>query len=59
MNSPIHIRVLRPDGTEAARGPLRADVTADAEREAGLPWWLLELDGWRVEMVPAEGRDAA
>lgn len=59
MSAPIPLRALRPDGTEAARGVLMADLIADAVKDGGAPWHILTLRGWRVEMVPAEGRDAA
>lgn len=50
---------LRPDGTEAARGPLMADVIADAVRLGGAPWHILLLRGWRIEAaVPADGEPA-
>lgn len=52
MNAPIHLRVLRPDGTEAARGPLLADVIRDAAKDGGAPWPELRERGWRIERAP-------
>lgn len=48
----IHWRILRPDNTVAARGPLRADVVVEAVREGGAPWHILMTRGWREEQVP-------
>lgn len=45
----IHMRALRPDGSEAARGPLMADVIADAVKVGGAPWHVLVGRGWRLE----------
>lgn len=49
----IPMRVLRPDGTEAARGPLGPDVIADVVKAEGVIWHILQTRGWRVE--PAGG----
>jgi len=54
MTFPIHIRAVRPDGTEAARGPHGPDVIADAVKAGGAPWHILALKGWRVETVRGE-----
>lgn len=48
----IPMRVLRPDGSTAAEGPLLADLRLDVERETGQPWWMLEVAGWRIVPVP-------
>ena len=51
----IHLRILRPDGSEAARGPLRADLVADVVQREGFLWHILEMRGWRIEPVGGAG----
>ncbi len=59
MTAPIAMRALRPDGSQAARGLLVADVIVEAVRDGGAPWHILQARGWRVEMVPGIGRGLA
>lgn len=51
----IHVRVLRPDGSEAASGPLQADVIADVVKAEGVIWHVLQARGWRLESVGGAG----
>lgn len=51
MTGLIRSRILRPDGTEAARGPLRADLVAEVVQREGVLWHILETRGWRLEPV--------
>lgn len=52
MSGPVILaRVLRPDGSVAAEGPLVADLIVDVFRAEKKPWRVLARLGWRVEHV--------